>query len=59
MLTRLNPELPVCIDVDDGVKGSYRDVLGATLRSAALEPFVSIDCDFAEQNRGPVIGKEL
>jgi hypothetical protein len=44
-LISLDPELPVCIDVDDGVKRNYLDVLNVRRVDNVNEPFVALDTD--------------
>lgn len=44
-LISLDPELPVCIDVDDGVKRNYLDVLNVRMVENVTEPFVALDTD--------------
>lgn len=47
------PELDVCIDVDDGCKRNYRDLIAVKLRMGALgEAFIALDAQFEEENRG-------
>ena len=47
-LIGLDPELHVCIDVDDGVKKSYVDILTVRVANGGLETFVALDADYAE-----------
>ena len=51
-LISLDPELPVCVDVDDGVRKSYADIRNVRVVTGALEPFVALDADFVEVNSG-------
>lgn len=48
-----HPDLPVCVDVDDGAQRNYRDVVGVRLVTGALgEQFIAVDADFLEVNKG-------
>ena len=49
-LIGLDPELPVCIDVDDGIKRNYLDVLNVRRVDNAPEPFVALDTDIGSSH---------
>jgi len=49
-LIGLDPELPVCIDVDDGVKLNYLDVLNVRQVDNVDAPFVALDTDIGSDH---------
>ena len=49
-LIGLDPELPVCIDVDDGIERNYLDVLNVRRVDNVSEPFVALDTDIGSNH---------